>query len=506
MGTKKDIGRAIKERMADYKPYPDPKLWQNVKLNLQLKQRKRVLYRWISFSGLLLLIIGISLILFTTNYFETPTSHEIALPETENIDSNNTNSNETKNDLNVTTNSTQKEVKESANSNKPAAKSNEADVNLDVQNNNSVNGTPAEGNKVVNNKASAVTKAYSGSNKTLNNTSSKKVSNTSEQQGKKRNVEKNSGTALAYSNNENQSANPSNQENTVNERKGTETNSENNLVESEDNPEYNFSKNTTDSITSSLTEAINLKKSDSLKQVKEKEEEIEKLLMLRKKDSLEKAERVYSVTLFSGISAGDLQSSDSSIDPVLNNNDTKQKTKLNYGATVNFYSNLRFSIRTGILYQRYQTIVNDVDPFTSLRYVNIKPGVDAINSFFNSGSNFSIEQEYSYILIPLEIRYDLLKDSSLLGLVGSANFSILRDNKVDLLNGNNNSLELGTSSLAENEISLGGGLSSRPKLTDRLYLNIEGLFYYQPFRYNDKSFGSDIEFQFRLGLEYKLKL
>jgi hypothetical protein len=506
METKKDIGSAIKERMVDYKPQPDPKLWKTIQLNLELKNRKRVLIGWIYLSGVLLLILGISIILLTTNYLGTPKNNQIAIPETDNIDWNNPNSKETINDLKVTTNSNQKEIKDSDNTNNPTTKNNQSGVN--VQNNNSVNADPVEGPGIINKKQSTANSSIRGSNQTLNNTSSKKVDNTNGESGRKGNLDNNDGNALALKNNENPSAKSSTEKESINNSNETDIKNDNNLVESEDNPEYNFTKNPTDSLTSSTTEALKLKISDSLKQVQENKEELEKLLNLKTQDSIKKEQSFTSITLFTGMSAGDLQSSDSRIDPILNNNDTQQKIKLNYGAmfNLNINTDLRFSIRLGVLYQQYQTNINNVEPFTTLRYVNVKPGVNELNAFFSSGSNFRIEQSYSYFLIPLEIRYDLLKDSSLLGVIGSVNYSILNDNKVELLNGNNNALELGTSSLAENEISLGAGLGFRPKLSDRLFLNIDGLLYYQPFRFNDQTFGSDIEVQFRVGLEYRLKL
>jgi len=504
MGTKKDIGSAIKERMADYKPNPDPKLWQNIKLNLELKNRKRALFGWMFFSGLLLLIIGLSLVLFTTNYLETPKSNQIASPETENIDSNSTNANKKRNNVNVTTAKTHEEAKDAANNNMSESGDKNTDFKTYVEK-TSANGNTIYGPTLVNANKTTTNKSDGGSNKALSTPLSKTVGHNNKQTESKKDLNNSNDASVAYSNNNSQSSSPSKKENNISDNNEVEINEDKNLAQNKDKTDYKIVRNAKDSDTSSKKETLSLNLPDSLKQVKDNEGKTKKLTMYRKEDSIKQAQRFYSFTLFSGISPSEFISRDSTIDPALNDNDTEQAIKLNYGAMLNFNNDDRFSIRLGIFYQRYQTTVNNVEPFTSLRYVDLKPSSNELSSFFSNGTNFSIEQEYSYILVPVEVRYDLLKDSSLLGLLGSFNFSSLNNNEVNLISGNNNALDLGTSSLAKTELSIGAGLNLRPQISEKLFINIESLLYYQPFRDNSLPVRSDVEIQFRVGIEYKLK-
>lgn len=464
METKREIGSAIKKRMGDLNSSPLPEVWHTLKENLELKKRRRVFSFWFYLIGIALLTMFATFIIGTSGYFRPYKSQEqIGFK----IDSKTLVI-----DNSVTNCDSIKLVKQSK------AISSVPNDNISkslAQNNHLKKGTRDLYDTDKNNSRDK----NRSTNKTLykNSINIKNILKTPVLVA----IDKEKAPTLSA-------------QGIVRSKKKS--------VLADFPAGFESHQKMHDTAAFKKGAAQELRELDSLKKINKKAKH---QLLKKKLDSLEEIQRYRSLTLYSGLSSGDLFWKNSRLDSRLSQNDKDPTIKLNYGVLLSFHNASRFSIRIGVLYKQYQNNIEDSVYFTSFTYVTITASDDAINSFASSGLKHSVNQEYSYLMIPFEMRYDLLKSASLVGLIGGINYSMLLKNKVTIKNEDNNTLEIGrSSSLARNDFSLNTGISVRPILSDRLFLNMEALFYFQPFRYNENSLRSGMDLQFKVGLEYKL--
>ncbi len=150
----------------------------------------------------------------------------------------------------------------------------------------------------------------------------------------------------------------------------------------------------------------------------------------KQQDTIKKQYSKWSVTPTVGVIASNSFSRGSALSEELKNNKVKGNQSISYGVTISYKLNSKFSIQSGIHLQEtgFNTqnvailsgsTISDVNQFN----VNVSDNITVVNSSdendsLTSGGGInknegSLEQRYSYIEVPVEVKYTVFKSRKL---------------------------------------------------------------------------------------------
>jgi cytoskeletal protein RodZ len=489
MGTKKELGAAIKEKLGALETSPDTAVWSSLRESLEKKKKRRIVPFWLYFGGIAVLILGFSMGIGMGNFMQSNEASENSTapkvkqqevstePESYSTTTKHTDGTQngaTQNDNNaVAVENTEQSSTYEQNSKDEIAKK-EPLKQKAKRSNNAKNRTMASRAGIL---LIGAPRTNSGLQPSQNNLAINAV---------KRNTEVGSPTIQ------------------LNDMSVTKTDAATNIIVGDSASENIL--NAQELAVTETTETPILTRRDSLKEARKKNNLARQEELAKRNDSLEAAKRLVSITAFTGLGTGDLIQNQSSLDGRLDFLETNNMLTVHNGIRVNFNTGNRFTLRAGVSHYKMRSETAGINPndvaISGLRFVGYSEDASSINAFTGTSTNVSLEQEFSYLEIPLSVRYDLLENHTLLGLVGGINYAMLLDNKVTLVNGSEN-LEIGrTTSLIKSSFSVHAGVGIRPRLARNFYLNVEPLVYFHTTRYNVRAIKPALDARLLVGLEY----
>lgn len=202
----------------------------------------------------------------------------------------------------------------------------------------------------------------------------------------------------------------------------------------------------------------------------------------------------------------------SSIDEQFVNNTKDGEVNMSYGVQVGYALNDKLKLRSGvnklnlsydtagvIVYQSVSSENPDIKP---MRHIDFEPtpngeslsvistssfNVQQINSVFNDKFNAALSQRMSYIEVPLELEYTLIKKQFGLHIIGGMSTFFLSDNQV-VTEFENYKTKIGEANNINNiSFSTNIGLGLNYDFSKAFSFNLEPTFKYQLNTYNESS-------------------
>ncbi|GAA4268691.1 outer membrane beta-barrel protein [Hyunsoonleella aestuarii] len=489
MSEKKHIDRLFQEKFKDFEVNPSDKVWGNIEAKLKEKKKKRriipIWWRYAGVAALLLLLLTVGI-----NYFNSP-DNESNIPENRVVEQKPENAEENNLDVNTTNTSSEKEVikiTSAPNSNGIIADEKNTEQETDVVNNQNNSGESSS-NIIKKESKTAITKSVE----------------TSE---------------------DNAQINKGKLKETINKRTDAIAKSAENIDNTQDNPIDSKLNNIPSDIAS-----IDISKTDEiLNNIKNEtntavaaEEKVDSNASqdvskenteLNIEDALEKTKDIieeeklnrWSVApnaapvFFNSLGEG------SSIDPQFNSNSKSGELNMSYGIRGSYAVNKRLTIRSGINRVTLGYNTNDVVAFQSissnpsaaaLQNISADQNISTtsnvslvsaqnISAKSSSGStllsttgNTSINQEFGYIEIPLEIQYAISTKKLGVNLIGGFSSFFLNENKIYSESNGSKTLIGEATNLNKTSYSANLGLGINYEISKKLDLNLEPIFKYQ---------------------------
>ncbi|MDC7998626.1 hypothetical protein [Gilvibacter sediminis] len=183
----------------------------------------------------------------------------------------------------------------------------------------------------------------------------------------------------------------------------------------------------------------------------------------------------------------------SMLDARLEGNTREGETNLSYGLQiknqVNEKTALRFGLnRVNLGYNTQNFQVNIIDNVVNIYQLT---GIDAgaeisdggipldpsATAFFESNDVVTIDQDISYLEIPVEYQYSFINNRFGANLIGGASLMVLDDNRIFAVNDNGQSVRVGKSSNLTNlGYTLNLGLGFKYEITKHFQLNLDPMF------------------------------
>ena len=180
----------------------------------------------------------------------------------------------------------------------------------------------------------------------------------------------------------------------------------------------------------------------------------------------------------------------SMLDARLENNPREGETNLSYGLQVknqmNRNSALRFGInRVNLGYNTQNFQVNIIDNVVNIyQLTGIDPGTEIqqggiplnpnATEFFNSNDVVTIDQDISYLEIPVEYQYSFINNRFGANFIGGASLIVLDDNRIFAVNDLGQSVAVGKSSNLTNlGYTLNFGLGLKYDISKHFQLNLD---------------------------------
>ena len=200
----------------------------------------------------------------------------------------------------------------------------------------------------------------------------------------------------------------------------------------------------------------------------------------------------------------------SAIDPLFNENPRSGDINMSYGVAANYHISEKLSVRGGVnklnlgystnnvvVYNNIDVNVDDINP---LRNVSLNEYGQALSFLSLEGAGFaqvpgvvanniksSIDQEFSYIEVPVELEYKLSDRKLSMSVIGGFSTLFLDENKVyTTLQGEQRLLGEATN-LNETSFSANLGLGFDYKISKRIDFNLDPIFKYQINTFSDTS-------------------
>ncbi|WP_242131066.1 hypothetical protein [Aestuariivivens marinum] len=491
MSEKKHIDRLFQEKFKDFEATPSNAVWTNIEAQLEKKKKRRVIPIWWRYAGvaaLLVLLLALGSLYFNSgNKIELPTNQVVETESPNAIEKATEDSSKNENNENNLAPSDSEAV--IANS-----KENQIEERNDDFNDNSfLNNNPAKLIKpVVSQNQSAIASEHveeQGHNKLSKRNNNSKDAETNTPNVVKDNVLQNQDTKIA----DNNSALNNPRKNTVNDKvspfKFRET-------------DLGFNVQNTD--TSALAQTNTDDKTEpSIEDLIDKD--IKELIEEEKFSRWSVAPNAAPV-YFNSLGEG------SSIDPQFNSNAKTSELNMSYGIKASYAVNKRLRIRSGVNKVRLGYNTNDVVVFQSIgapentisaALPNIKSessnytlnsvntsdnmsfaSADNFNPKVSSGllssaTNTSLNQEFGFIEVPLEIQYTLLDKKFGVNVIGGFSSFFLNENKIYSETSSSRTLIGEANNINKVSYSANLGLGLNYKITKQLDLNLEPLFKYQ---------------------------
>jgi len=485
----KDIDRLFQEKFKDFEKQPNASVWNDIEKKLINKTRNKRTFIWFRLAGiaaalLLLFVVGNQFF----NQHSTPTiekvdteiSNPIVIENSRSTDKNNvvvsdelrnqSDQEQTKNKYDLVTNSSEKET----------------------------NTKKKEIEKITNPKQNYISNQSKKYNTIVtaskNNFDSKKI--TSDKTNKTENLSKKVDNSLAI--------------NDI-ELEKTKSNANLDKVESLDKVEKIDHNETTIAF---ATDKPSLDKEKNIKKLEEDKIDINDAYAQNDdidNDLKTKSKKWIVGSSFTPIFYGSL-SGGSSIDASIASNSKSSNTSYSYGANVSYKINNKWSVRTGIHNIDLSYSTDDVfygeqvvaetsfqaqDANVRSLNNNVKIVIIPSNSRdlsdvneFNRSAAGELEQNSSYIEIPLEVKYNLIDNKFGVQIIGGISTLFLNDNEV-FLNDNGEKFIIGeASNLNKVNYSSNLGIDLNYHISKKWLVNVSPTFKYQfnTFSNNDGGF------------------
>ena len=496
MSDKKHIDRLFQEKLKDFEANPSDAVWENIHSSLHDEKRKkrRIIPIWWKLGGvaaILLLMLAIGNTVFDNN---------------ENNDSRNTvvDTEHNSNNDGLKNNSTDKNVSDEINldSNNINLDSNNKVSDNETNSDETLNKTSSSGKNLINSSLNNQSKIAS----TKSDLSSKTFNKNSNQQ--KESSQNNISNII----NKKKGVVADNSSNPFNSDKNSKTKPEENIV-----PDYlkSASKNAVASSDEKTEDSVN-KEEEIITNEKTIEDAIAETNTTEEKEKEEKLNR-WNITpnvapvYFNTIGKG------SPIDNQFVNNSKKGDINMSYGIEGSYAINKKFKIRAGVNKVELGYATNNVISYTDinetsalgsinvsssnqLSHVNINQ--NAQNTTFISAQSFnrndvpeilntkekgSLDQQFGFIEVPLEIEYTVVDKKIGLNVIGGFSTFFTDKNEVYSVVEGNRILIGEANNLNDVSYSANFGVGINYNVSDKIKLNLEPKFKYQINTFNDTS-------------------
>lgn len=495
MENKKDIGKAISDKLNSLDKTPKEQVWSGISYELQKKKKRRVgfFFFWGKALGLLLFGAIAGLYIYHQNGGFTSSSPSNSKEIINENSSNGKNFTNGSNDENSKINSDETNINSSISIDDENAIGN----NNRINNKNNISG-----------KATA-NKANSANNKTVNalsNSSRKSNSNSiSSISGKNK-------TNL-FSKEKNKKENSSWAKKSKKKSKKGKTNlASTKTTASKNDTELVDLSSLQNKNSGDLASEVKTKKTDSIAK-KEKEKTIN--INMYPADSIKKENaeiyKKFYVDVFASPTMYGYFSKGSTLDSRLDSLSTKSEIKFSYGAGLTYDLSEKISVRIGYSKINISYITKnapiDVSNYSGIDYnPNISNQSILTSDHFplNGAAIVDIIQKISYTEIPIEFKYKFLDKK--IGMKSSFGFSFLylNENKVSIKTDTGFSQDIGkTRNLSGTSISVNLGLEMDYPLFKNTKIFVEPMFNYQIKAFSNSDF-KPYFFGIHTGIRYSL--
>ncbi len=476
MESKKNIGKLFRENLEQLDYTPSTKVWEQIELDLEKKERKRRFFLWFFFGAILcgLLVGGGYAFLSDTTTFITKEVKENSLS-----------TGKTKSDSMFVT-------QDEEDKNNPLKKS-IVDGNSEVT---SVEQNPQTHSSEQKNSTNSLGKQQkTTSNKIQTNLKNKTAAYKKKLSSKNEDTVELSSSYVKNQRESSQTNSESTKESTINKLIDTENNIGN---PNSDVLDEVVKKSAIDSLIATTNDVTKNKEIDT--------EEKDSLPL--KKTEIETKEKDDEIVIapYYGLNYG---SYFGEFNALSNNRILQKNTETNsaYGILIRWMLGNKLGIQTGVgkINSRYSTTVEKTGPsFVNNQNVATEPSVNELNTMFANETKVKLTLESTYIEVPLEA-YFVLRDKKL-GLATTFGLSILLEDKNSVFAESEfvQKMRIGTlTTLAPTSATLNAKVNLFYKITPSLQVDLYPTFQYQVMGHTDSSNYSNFFLSVRTGLSYK---
>lgn len=528
MGNRKDIGKLFNERFKDFEQAPDAGLWDNIASELDQTSDRRIAPFWFYFGGVLLLGMLTGLWFWQPWNSSTPITNEnqqLVVDDATNLENNTANTNTTNDHIvnNTTLNTEETLSSTETNTTQPSITEQENSNSTITPTRNTIAGVSLSGNN------SNQTQSTLNSNNTSSN-SNNTPSNYSYSATGQSSVISNQESLLEVLHSMKSTSQLAREQKELEARDTYQAKIGNELAQAiaiQKEESKIAAQKWFDSIANLQAiqkEALAAK----LKETSQKEEKLPKLPKLpktkeeREKDRKESAAYKLAISPYTSILSYGSLTKGSSIDNRLVDNPRDAVGTVGYGIRADYKFSEKSSLRFGVGLAPLQYRTSDFQvQVTSNGNVNVfqLSGINPQNleqgggvetspetlAFFNNNDVVSIEQDISYIEIPIDYQYRFLNKRVSLSFNSGLSLFVLTNNRVFATADNGQSLFIGReTSLKDLSLALNLGLGTHYNFSKRWRFDVEPAFKYQLNPYTD-NIGNFKPYYFGLqfGMSYK---
>lgn len=495
MENKKDIGKAIREKLDGLDKSPSENLWDAIHADLQKKKKRRFIFIpfWFKISGLFM-VAAVVFFMVSDLGSDSDKNGLRKHSETESIVSGNGDSGKASGNDDNNADVRKKGNPESTNDNRHPAE-NAANQNRIVLNGNSGDTNPTVRNS--SNEKSATRNSFSKNNDPtdINVTNCRKAGKNRLALNKGKKSAKERKGKFAVGRTENKVSNSDN----LNGNKP-----KNGLTE---NAGMTESKSKTDSSNTKPAKEIDLKKTDSLKIADKK-----RALKENSQDSVPQiidAFQRLNIFVYAGPTFGGYLSNNSPLDKRLNRNQTSSETEITYGALVSYGATERWSLRFGLGITNLRFVTKSAEVNTTNYYnISYTKNISNLDIYTQADSpeKMDIIQDISYTEIPLELKYIISKRTIGFNAFGGLSYLFLNKNSVSVKTDNGRRFDIGeTANLAGNTFTANLGVGFDYKFAKRVKFNVEPLFRYHLVDYKNAGGTRPYSMAVLAGFQFSLK-
>lgn len=457
MENKKDIGKAINDKLSSLEKSPNEQVWGNISYELQKKKKRRFafFFFWTKIIGFLFVgLIGI-IYIYNQNHASTPNPQNNSSKTITVNGSNNKNEDLDNNGKGKIENANTAKGLNTLSSDDSAESENSITKNKSAKNKNSIDLKSTAGNSLskTNKKSKSSLK-----NKTTNNT--KRLSKLSSKDAKAKIRIKKSKSKKGKSGKSNTIIN---QKEIVADIDLTSLQGTNDAAKDNE---------------------IKIKKTDS---ISKKEKDLVKNINMYPKEKTEKDStenfKNYDVDIFVSPTYNGYFSKNSTIDTRLNPNSKQSEIQLSFGGGFSFELNQKISVRIGYSLTKIKfTTKNAMINTLNYKGIEYNQGISNLVIYNNSGNaeTMDITQKISYSEIPLEVKYKFFKKKIEADAIAGFSFLYLNQNSVDVKTDSDYSKNIGkTSGLSQTSLSLNIGIGLGYGIFKNTKIIVEPMFNYQ---------------------------
>lgn len=512
MATKKDIGKVFKEHFKDFEQAPGAGIWDSIASELDKKENRRIIPLWYYFGGLIV-VLFIGSIWFFTQQSDKNAPQNIITVGTSQQDNKNILENDTNQNTNsVVTLEDQKSVV--INSQTKSSVTSKSEI---LKNTTGIKSTTASTAVNINNQTTvtaAQQKENTSQNQIANSKNSKTLAYTeSDTKPSEEHPEVTVATIKNLIKLEKEKRNTANEEALARYQEKVKLENEKALkVQREENAK-------------SIAEQL------AQKQIKEKAKEQNK----DKKDDVspkteeerfasrkESVKYQIAISTYTSIQSYGSLTRASSLDDRLKNNPRQAISTLGYGIRAAYALTERTRLRLGVGYSPLKYRTDNFQVSITNGNINIfelaaisgqalsQGGTTTENSpeaiaFFNNNNVVSIQQNISYIEVPLDFQYMFLNKRVGLSVSPGVSLFILDDNSIIASADNGSSVLVGNeSNLTSLSLAFNVGLGAHYNFNPNWRFNMEPVFRYQLNPYNNSTSNfRPYYFGAQFGLSYK---